>query len=413
MAGVNDSRLNSCTSWHNPTILQNIDTMDDIQHKLQQAIMGLKRHGQDATTCHAMSPGRNKIPSPLSLQDEQILLFPTVPYVAPKYSVTLVMGSPALGLTIEAMRVAFNASNEFQSDPLMPRYEVQVMVDSAQIEFSKFTVRIQAAIDNSASEKPAALLISLEECSSIHRITCLILIAYGKASKATRLQHPLRIVFLLDPKAMWSWHSNPQVIAPHVGRVGEINLSRWTQHACESLLAQQEMSSLRNQGDLLREATEGWYDHLVKFVEACGQMKSASGLADLSNTFTSLAQLQGKDFERFVTISGMNSLPWSLPLGGQLKEFDRLTNFSLDDLYTTIKFMCDEKPDFPITPDQADAVVRWWAALGVIEENRKQQSKYADRKCLVTYGFIPSIQRAIGEWQSAHLANGRFPVAAE
>ena len=49
----------------------------------------------------------------------------------------------------------------------------------------------------------------------------------------------------------------------------------------------------------------------------------------------------------------------------------------------------------------------------LIEENRKQQSKYADRKCLVTYGFIPSIQRAIGEWQSAHLANGRFPVAAE
>ena len=227
MAGVNDSRLNSCTSWHNPTILQNIDTMDDIQHKLQQAIMGLKRHGQDATTCHAMSPGGNKIPSPLSLQDEQILLPPTVPYIVPKYSVTLVMGSPALGLTIEAMRVAFNASNEFQPDPLMPRYEVQVMVDSAQIEFSKFTVRIQAAIDNSASEKPAALLISLEECSSIHRITCLILIAYGKASKATRLQHPLRIVFLLDPKAMWSWHSNPQVIAPHVGRVGEINLSRW------------------------------------------------------------------------------------------------------------------------------------------------------------------------------------------
>ncbi|MFN4236047.1 MAG: hypothetical protein ACK4FZ_02220 [Vogesella sp.] len=394
-----DDKAKRQYAWRNQSILQLIGSMDDIQHKLQQAIKGLKDHEQDVLTCHATDSGPNKIPSPLSLQDERIILSATPPEGAPKYSVSLVMGTPALGLTIETIQEGFNAINEFQSGSLMSKYETQVMIDTAKIELNKFSERIQTAIDSWASAKPAVVLISLEECSSIDRIMDLISIANEKASKATRLKHPLRLVFLLGPKAMWNWHSHPWLTAAPDEIGGRVDLNRWTQHACESLLEQQEMLSTQKQGELLRSATEGWYDYLMKFIEARRKKKSASSLADLSKTFTPLAQLQGKDFERFVTMSGMNNLPWSLPLGGKLKEFDMLTSFSRGDLQTAIEFMCDEDPDFPITPDQADAVVRWWAALRVIEVNSKQQSKDADREGEITYGFVPSIQRAIAEWQ--------------
>jgi hypothetical protein len=203
----------------------------------------------------------------------------------------------------------------------------------------------------------------------------------------------------MGAKAMWSWlaHSWLTEAPNEIG--GLVGLNRWTRHACECLLEQQGMSSTPEQGELLRSATEGWYDYLMKFIEARKKKESASSFADLSRTFTSLAQLQGKDFEKLVTMSGMNNLPWSLPLGAKLKEFEMLSSFSRGDLQTAIEIMGDEDPDFPITPDQADAVVRWWTALRVIEVNTKQQSKDADREGKITYGFIPSIQRAISKCQ--------------
>ncbi|QBY55540.1 hypothetical protein [Cupriavidus oxalaticus] len=394
-----DDKAKRQYALRNQSILQLIGSMDDIEHKLQQAIKGLKEHEQDVLTCHATGLGSNKIPSPLSLQDERMILSAKPPEGAPKYSVSLIMGTPALGLTIEAMQEGFNAINEFQSGSSMSTYETQVIRDAATIDLKRFSERINTAIDNWATAKPAVVLISLEECSSIDRIMDLISVANEMASKAPRLKHPLRLVFLLGAKAMWSWHAHSWLtMAPdEIG--GQVDLNRWTHHACESLLEQQDMLSTQKQGELLRSATEGWYDHLTKFIEARKRKKSASSFADLSKTFISLEQLQGKDFEKFVTMSGMNSLPWSLPLGAKLKEFEMLSSFSSGDLQTAIEFMCDEESEFAIAPEQADAVVRWWAALRVIEVNTKQQSKDADREGKITYSFVPSIQRAITECQ--------------
>jgi len=394
-----DDKAKRQYALRNQSILQLIGSMDDIQHKLQQAINGLKDHEQDVLTCHATGSDLNKIPSPLSLQDERMILSAKPPEGAPKYSVSVIMGTPALGMTMKAMQEGFNAINEFQSSSSMAKYETQVINDAATVELKKFSERIHTAIDSWASSKPAVVLISLEECSSIDRIVDLISIANEKASKATRLKHPLRLVFLMGAKAMWSWlaHSWLTEAPNEIG--GLVGLNRWTRHACECLLEQQGMSSTPEQGELLRSATEGWYDYLMKFIEARKKKESASSFADLSRTFTSLAQLQGKDFEKLVTMSGMNNLPWSLPLGAKLKEFEMLSSFSRGDLQTAIEIMGDEDPDFPITPDQADAVVRWWTALRVIEVNTKQQSKDADREGKITYGFIPSIQRAISKCQ--------------
>ena len=49
--------------------------------------------------------------------------------------------------------------------------------------------------------------------------------------------------------------------------------------------------------------------------------------------------------------------------------------------------------------EQAEAVVRWWTGLRVIEANTMEQSKDANREGQTTYGFIQSIQRAISEHQ--------------
>lgn len=384
----------------NQSILQLIGSMDDIQHKLQQAINGLKDHEQDVLTCHATGSGPTRVPSPLSLQDERMILSASPPEGAPKYSVSLVMGTPALGMTLKDMQAGFNAINEFQSGSAMAKYENQVITDAGTIDLKRFSERIHTAIETWAAAKPAVVLISLEDCSSIDRIMDLISIANEKASKATRLKHPLRLVFLLGARAMWSWHAHSWLTSTPNEIGGQVNLSRWTRHACESLLEQQGMSVTPEQGEMLRAATEGWYAYLMTFIEVRNKRKeSASSFHDFSKIFKPLAELPSKDFEKFVQMSGMSSFDWSLPLAGKLKEFEILSNFSKEDLQTAIEFISDENPDFPIRLEQAEAVVRWWAALQVIEVNTKEQSKVANREGQVTYSFIPSIQRAISEHQ--------------
>jgi hypothetical protein len=136
----------------------------------------------------------------------------------------------------------------------------------------------------------------------------------------------------------------------------------------------------------------------MKFIEVRKKKESASSFNDFSKVFKPLAELPPKDFEKFLLQSGINSVDWSLPLAGKLKDFEALGNFSKEDLQTAIGFMDEEQQDFPILPEQSDAVVRWWAALRVIEVNTKEKSKAADREGKITYRFMPSIQRAIGEY---------------
>jgi hypothetical protein len=61
------------------------------------------------------------------------------------------------------------------------------------------------------------------------------------------------------PRAMWSWHAHSWLTSAPNEIGGQVELNRWTRHACESLLDQQGMSVTPEQGEMLRCATEGWY----------------------------------------------------------------------------------------------------------------------------------------------------------
>jgi hypothetical protein len=381
----------------NQSILQLIGSMDDIQHKLQVAINDLKNHAEDVLTCHATCSASNHVPSSLSLQDERMILSAKPPEGAPKYSVSLIMGTPALGMTLKGMQDGFSAINEFQSGTQMSKYETRTINDAETMDLKRFSEMIHTAIRYWTSENPVVMLIPLENYSSIDRIMDLISIANENASRATRLKHPLRLVFLLGARAMWSWHAHSWLTTVPNEIGGQVELNRWTRHACESLLEQQGMSVTFEQGEMLRSATEGWYIALMKFIELRKKKRSAASFNDFSKVFTSLVDLSSKDFEKFLKSTGMSSVDWSLPLAGKLKEFEFLDNFSKEDLQTAIELIGDENPNFPIMPEQSDAVVHWWAALRVIEVNTNEKSKAADRVGKITYRFIRSIQRAINE----------------
>lgn len=382
-------------AMRNQSILQLIGSANDITHKLQVAVMDLANHAEDVISCHAA--GTYLSPSPLSLQDERQILQAKSPEGAPKYSVSLVMGTQALGLSIKAMQDGFSAINEFQSGNVLSKYDIKTVTEAQMLEPKRFNDLVDTAIDNWAQDRAAVMLVSLEDVHAIDRIMDLTSIANEKAARATRLKNALRIVFLVGARAMWSWHSNPWLTASPSEIGGIVELARWTRHACECLLDQQGLGATPEQAHLLHSATEGWYAPLMKFIEVRKKKgATVSSFNDFTNDFTTVRALPAKDLEKFVQQTGMSSVAWSMPLAAQLMEFDTLNEFSVEDLQTAIGFM-DGNYQSLVSPEQAESVVRWWAGLRVIEANTKETSKNAGKGDKLTYRFTQGLQRAIKE----------------
>ena len=390
-------KVNHQYALRNQSILQLIGSTDDISHKLQVAMRDLTNHAENALTCHPEAT--NLAPSPLTLQDEKQILSAKSPDGAPNYSVSIIMGTPALGLSIGSMQDSFSAINEFQEGCALSRYDAKVIPKAEAMDTKRFVEMLNTAIESWAVTKSAVVLVPLEDCSFIDKITDLLSIANERASRATRLKHRLRIVFLLGASAMWCWHSHPWITAAPNDIGGLVELNRWTRHACESLLDQQGLGVTPEQAVQLRDATEGWYLPLMKFIEVRKKKSSATSFNDFAKDFTALCNLPGKDFEKFFNLTGLTSMVWSMPLANKLQEFDTLSEFSDEDLQTAIEFL---GPDFEaqISPEQAVYVLRWWTALRVVEVNTKEMSAKAGKSGKVTYRFTPALQRAITEYAS-------------
>lgn len=386
----------------NQSILQLIGSKKDIKHNLQVGIDELKNRKEDVLTCHAISPEPKLSPSPLSLQDEQTILQAKAADGAPKYSVSVIMGTEALGLTINAVQEGFNAINEFHQNYNNVKFDTRVLERAVLVDLRRFSETIVAATEIWTAHKPTVALVPLLGETSIDVAMDMISIANESASNATQLKNSLRIVFLLGPRLMWDWfaHSWITTLPEEIG--GHVILDRWTKHACENLLEQQGMSATHEQGVLLREATEGWYGSLMKFIEARKRKKSAFNVADLDTIFTPLAALNASQFEKFVAMCGMNDLAWSMPLAGKLTELEMDLNFSKEDVHAAIEFMIEDDPDFALSTDMATVVVRWWGALRVIDVNAGDQRKAGK----VTYRFTKGVQRAISEHQQRPAAKG-------
>jgi hypothetical protein len=377
----------------NQTILQLIGSPSMIAHNLQVAVRDLKNREEDALTCHPTAS--NLIPSPLALQDEKLLLSAKAPDGIENYSVSVIMGTPALGLSMEGVQHGFSVINEFLMGST--RYETRLIPNAQALEPKRFEAAIAAAITNYTASSPAVVLVSLEECSSIEKILTLMSVANEMAPKAKGLKHRLRIVFLLGPAAVWSWHSHPALTTLPHSLGGIIELNRWTRHACEGLLDQHGLGVSSEQAQELHKATEGWYLPLMKFIEVRKKHKNATSFKDFAKHYKALADLPAKELEKFVHQTGMNSMTWSMPLAAQLHAYGSLNQFSEEDIAIVIESL---GPDFEaqISPSQGSYVVRWWSALRVIEVNTKAASQMAGKSGQVTYRFTTAMERAIVEY---------------
>ncbi|CAE6967676.1 hypothetical protein R69608_07033 [Paraburkholderia nemoris] len=374
----------------NQSILQLVGSPGDVEHKLLLAASDVENDISDSLTCHPTTS--TAFISPLSLADEKMVLQARPATGAPRYSVGVIMGSAALGVEIDSMRGAFSAMNEFESGRALGKYDVRVMIRPETSGLSVFDDYLSDAIARSDST-PIVVLVPIVIGKSISVLTDLLDVALTKASAATRVKHRVRVIFLLEPRAMWLWLSNPSHTAIPSDLGGIIQLQRWTRHACQGLLDQQGMMFTHSEGTQLLEATEGWYAPIIRFVEVLAEVRKkkrgASSLGELKD-FRKLDEISSKDFALFVQQTGISSVPWSMTLAKMLHEYDLHRGFRVMDVRSLI-----ESGDFGTVLDvsMAATVVEWWLALRVIDpvDTRSRVSSLAE----VKYKFTAALQKAI------------------
>ncbi|MEB2607657.1 hypothetical protein SB461_14240 [Burkholderia cenocepacia] len=370
----------------NQSILQLVGSPGDIEHKLLLAAADVENDVPDSLTCHPTTS--TAFISPLSLADEKMVLQARAATGAPRYSVSMIMGSAALGLGTDAMRGAFSAINEFESGKVLGKYDVRVMIRPETSGLGSFDEYLGDAIARSEST-PIVVLVPIAIGKSISILMDLVDVALTKAAEATKIKHRVRVVFLLEPAAMWLWLSNPSHTVMPGDLGGIVQLRRWTRHACQGLLDQQGMMTTSNEANHLLDATEGWYAPLMRFVEIRKKKLGASSLAELKD-FRKLDEISGKDFASFVQQTGIYSVPWSMPLAKMLHEYDLHRNFRVMDVRSLI-----EVGDFGAVLDvsMAPIVVEWWLGLRIVDpvDTRSRVSSAAD----VRYRFTPALQKAI------------------
>jgi hypothetical protein len=372
----------------NQSILQLVGASGDIEHKLLTAAEDVQRNVPDSLTCHPTTS--ESLISPLSLADEKMLLGARSATGSSLYSVSMIMGSEALGLGVDAIRSSFDAINEFENGQPLGKYAIRILSNAEITGLARFSEYLETALKIWAGDGPAVVLVPIDKTQTISSLMDMFDMASEKAALASRLKHRLRVVFLLGPKATWLWLSNPAHTTTPSELGGIVQLQRWTRHACEGLLDQQGMTFTVDQANRLLEFTEGWYTPLMRFVETRKRNKQlASNLSDLRD-FRKLVDIGHKEFSTFIGQTGITSFPWSIKLAKLLQEYGTLAGFRVDDVRMLIG---DESVGPGLDTSMADSVVKWWLTLRLIDPIDK--GSRIESPDSVQYRFTPAILRAI------------------
>lgn len=370
-------------------ILDLLGSDREIEDKLLGTIEALDV--DDALSNHAFSEGVDR-PSPLTFRDEKLLIStdarPQGAAGAGHYSVAIVTGSPALGLSAETLCAAMPALGQFETEARglnggSGRYEVRVLEDAEGKDVADFRQKLTATIDKRIKDRPLMLLVPLDGHQPLATTLDLIDVAHALAPQAQRIEHRLRILFLLGPQALWRWISRPELTGERETQQTFIALERWRTTACESLLYRLGLQSDPSERQRLMDYGEGWYVSIKALCAALEKHRHRpriSRLADLASAYTPLVQAKPGVLDRFLGDTGLRAVPWALPLATALAELD---TFNEEDVALAI-LERDQLQE--LDEAMAPHVIDWLCRLRVVDIQPKRP---------FAYRFTPGVRAAL------------------
>lgn len=352
----------------NTNILNLVGGRSKVEEKLLQAVSAIEDN--DPMSGHAM-PQVAKLPSPLTLRDEKQLIS-AVETKSPKggpllalstdYSVGVVIGSEALGLSLERLEQTLPLIGEDEKTSDMGVSQVYKAYSKRDTHWGSSTefkkVLIDSVLGKLSHTSPVMVLVEMTGERSVGQMLDMLDAAHDCRTRWNRKKnHRVRIIFAMGPKALLAWET-----ASHLTRGREIQqpmvtLRPWTDTAIAHFLNKVNLPNAANDVSQLAEFSQRWYFSMALLREGLIEKPDARELKQLGKLYSPLLSSKSKGLAEFLRKTGVMDATWSMPLLQRLAESEK---FDRDDLELELMDI-----DESVKPAVA---LQWMLMLSLVEQ---------------------------------------------
>ena len=366
----------------NSNVLMLLGSQHDIEMKLIHEQE--KQENDDPLERHDIIK-KSGIPSPLTYRDEkQLLGMASAEHDAAgragikttrKYTVSIVSGSNALGLA--QLEDALPNIDDFSLDwsKTAKKYYLKILSDTNVPTLTEFDKRLRHLIAMTQSE-PHFILVKISGERSAEVLLSMLDIAHQAQDNFRKNYQPCKVVFVLSPKALWNWLVSRQDVANQERALPHICLGQWKPMGMRVFLNRIGFPNTPERVSTLLEFTEGWYISLHRLSMLKREAPEASTMRKFGARFKKITELTVKESKQFLSHSGVNDVPWAVPLLRKLITEQAGKNFNAD----TITILVEMENIEGLTEDFTEQALDWLTRLSLVElmpsKDRNQPRMY-------------------------------------
>lgn len=324
----------------NSNIMNLVGGQQNIEDKLLAAVDAINEN--DPMSAHAFTTNSSR-PSPLTLRDEKLLIteevrdkptFGAIKARSSNYSVGIITGSEALGLNPQWMMDSLLAIGEEEppitANQYVGRYSSAYRKDTELGTASDFKkLLVESVMGVQAHHKNIMFFIEVTGERPIGTMLDLLDIAHEARLISNAKHYRVRVIFLMTPRALWQWDSNPHLVDGRESMQPFIALDVWKETALAHLLNKLALENTSTSVSTLESYSQGWYFSLDKLLTAKEKKPDVVKVNAFGQAYSSLLQAKPKGMEEFLSKAGIHTVDWARPLLTALCEQDR---FDEDDI---------------------------------------------------------------------------------
>jgi len=375
--GVLRKTAGNTFALRNSNVLSLLGTQSTIEMKLLGAQDSLQN--DDPLDLHAYID-KLHVPSALTYRDEKQLLGtltndekakPNSIKKVQAYTVSLISGSKALGLDALEKTLPYTEDYSLDWTSNDQTYKLVTFSDTSFSGLKGFGARLQKQIKLS-EKNPQIIYVKLTGKWSDEEMYAALDIAHQAKDSFRNSYKNCKVVFSASPRALWNWLSGAQEIARQEQTLSHISLNRWKDNALSALLEKIGFTNTQMPLDTLKEFTHGWHAPLDYLSELKKSSPEVTTIRKFGAKFKKITDLTINNAQAFLDFTGINDVPWGVPLLLTLMKELNGEGFNEEDMKLALIEM-DGLPD--LTEDDVAQALEWLTRLSIIEMMpRKRQS---------------------------------------
>jgi hypothetical protein len=300
--------------------------MLDVDNKLLQVVEDMSQ--MDPMDYRPFDAGdRSAMPRPMTYRDQKAITGMVSSKDSNKmgsikeelFTSTLIIGSEALGLPeiVPTLPKLFDMEHSFFGAPANLNeytcHKVRTSKYKSPAEFEKNIL----AVFSKADKLPQMIFVDIDPETDIALLLGLLDATNAIGLNAKKTKYPVRVLFLMGPKAYWQWLQAREFTAGREEAQPIIHLSRWKRCAINLLLEQLEMVDSANAVYEIETATGGWHFAIVNMIRLKREKKNVTKLRDLGPNFP-LCNAKSRNARIFMGKAGALDMSWVMPVLGAL-----------------------------------------------------------------------------------------------